>query len=346
MSRAADLTEQLSRLGPRPAGSDAERRAAAWTARQINADPRRHAELETFWSRPNWAGAQAWHILLAVGGSLLASTAAKPGAAVVLVALIAMLADWVYAVSPGRLLTRERASQNVVSAGGHERRVRLIITANLDTATLDPDHTGAAPGWLFWIVLATVWVLITAIVRIEGGRSDLLAVAQLIPTVALILSFTALLIAGRPADNANGVAAALALVRLLDAAPPAHMAVDLVITGAGAGDGLGLRRYLRARRRSMNVTNTVVLGIGAGTGAYYLTSDGPLLPQGAFGELRRLAQATAMLSPRTGRSCGPALPARLRGLPALTIGGDPDAVVAAALELVDGIDAYLAGLAS
>jgi hypothetical protein len=346
MSRATELTEHLEAFGPRAAGGDAERRAAVWTARQIGTDPRRHAELETFWCRPNWAGAQAWHVGLAVAGSLLASTRAKPGAAIVFVALLAIIADWYLCLSPGRLLTRERASQNVVSPAPREAGVRLIVTANLDTGRLDPDHGRRAPGWLFWICLAGVWALVAALLRVEGGRSDLVAVLQLFPTVALILALTWLLVAARPGDNARAVAAALALTRILDAAPPANLAVDLVITGAGTGYGHGLRRYLRARRRALNVTNTVVLGIGSDRGAYYLASDSPLIPLSFFAPLRNLAQGTGTLTPRTGRSCSAALPGRLRGLPALTIGGDPDIVVASGLELVDAIDAYVGGLTS
>jgi hypothetical protein len=344
MSRATELTEQLHAFGPRPAGRDAERRAAGWAARQLGTDPRRHAELETFWCRPNWAGAQAWHVTLAFAASLLATTQAKLGGALLLVALGAILLDWYTCRSPGRLLTRERASQNVVSPSPRPPRVRLILTAPLDTGTLDPDNPRGIPGWLFWICLLCAWALIVALVRLEGGRSILVAVLQLIPTVGLIGALIWLLGGRHPSDHAAGVGAVLALTRLLDAAPPANLGVDVVLTGVGSGYGLGLRRYLRARRRRLTVTNTVVLGIGAGTGGYYLIADGPLLPTGFFAELRRLAAATGQLEPRSGRGCSPALPARLRGLPAITIGGDPDRVVEAALALVDAVDAYVGGL--
>jgi hypothetical protein len=345
VSRATELTEHLRQFGARPAGSDAERRAALWVAGQIRADPRRRAELETFWSRSNWAGAQSWHIALAVAGSLAATTRARVGAAVIFAALLFLICDWLTCRSPGRWLTREHASQNVVSASPREHRVRLILTANLDTGRLDPDHRGGAPGWLFWVTAAMLWVLITALVRVQGSRSTLLAVLQLIPTVALLGAGAWLLLARRPGDDGPGVAAALALVRLLDAAAPAHLAVDLVITGAGAGYGHGLRQYLRRRRRTLAITNTVVLGIAASSGAYYLTGDGPLIPMGFFGPLQTLARRTRLLAPRSARGCSPALPARLRHLPALTIGGTPDRVLAAGLELVDAIDAYVGGLA-
>ena len=344
MSRAAELTEQLRARGPRPAGSDAERRAAAWIAERIGEDPRRAARLETFWARPNWAGAQAWHIAAAIGGSLLATTQARAGAVVIVVALAAMLVDWRTCRSPGRLLTREHASQNVISSGPGEQRVRLIITANLDTARLNPDHERPLPGWLFWIVAATIWTLVVALVRVEGGHSTLVGVLALIPTVALILALAWLLLATRPGDNAAGVAAALALTRILDAAPPANLAVDLVICGAASGDGLGLRRYLRSQRRRRDVTNTVVLGCNSGAGAAYLSSDGPLLALSFFGPLRRLAAETGLLSARRGHGCSAALAARLAQLPALTLAGEAEAIVAAGLALVDAVDVYVGGL--
>ena len=51
-----------------------------------------------------------------------------------LVALLALIADATTGASPGRRLTPERASQNVVSlAPAKDARVRLIVTAAYDT---------------------------------------------------------------------------------------------------------------------------------------------------------------------------------------------------------------------
>ncbi|HET9073271.1 MAG TPA: hypothetical protein VFN48_01705 [Solirubrobacteraceae bacterium] len=357
MPRASELTEELHRRGPRPAGSDAERRAAAWAARQVDADPRRQVRTDTLWLRPGWRGAQFAHIVLAVLASLLSTTHALVGLILLATALLAMLADWRWCRSPGRLLTRERATQNVVSVSTRTPRVRLILTANLDTTEHDPRLDTTLPGWLFWVVLATAWLLLTALARLEGSHTLAVAVLQLIPTVALILAAAGLALGGRPADNAGGVAAALTLLRLLDAAPPAHLGVDLVLSGAGVGDGQGLRRLLRAERRARTAPTTVVLGFSAGPTAptappgphdptQFLASEGPLLPLGCFSPLRRLAGDTGLLRPGISRGVGPALPARLRRLPALDLRGDPDALVQAGLELVDRIDAYVGEIAA
>ena len=119
--------------------------------------------------------------------------------------------------------------------------------------------------------------------------------------------------------------------------------------------------------------NTVVLGVaasGAGHVAWF-ESDGPLIPLRAFSRLRGLARELAGrdpelgLSAHHGRGTSPSLPARIRRIPAITIGAvdargltarshqmadapdaiDPgalDRVVEAGLLLVDAIDASLA----
>src|ERR1700744_6391212 len=142
--QALDTATQLTRFERRGAGPDAERRAAMWLAGQVRGG-RRRATLQPFWCRPNWALAQAWHTLAAIVGSLLAVHHGYLGGAIVLGALLCLLADGLTGHSPGRRLTRERASQNVVSpapalaspdqahaTAAPSRRIRLIVTANYD----------------------------------------------------------------------------------------------------------------------------------------------------------------------------------------------------------------------
>jgi hypothetical protein len=348
MSSVSDLAHALSTRGRRPAGSDAERRTAVWLSEQINANHAgRAAEIETFWCRPSWVTAQVSHILVAVGGSLLAPTQSKIGAALVVLALLCMVADWTLAISPGRLLSRERASQNVVSQAPEPRQVTLVLTAGYDSARLNLDRNGSRlPGWLFWLVLVTAALLATTLVRVEQVRVPaVVAVLQTVATVLLVLAAGALLVLNHSNEDGTGAATAIALARTLDVAPPANLGVELVLTGAASTYGLGLRRHLRARRRRMRATNTVVLGFGGGAdaaaGAWYLASDGPLVPLGLFRELRRLAAQTDLLTEQVGRGCSAALPARMRQLPALSLGGDADALLSASLALVDGIDAYI-----
>ena len=120
---AADTVAALTGFAGRGGGTDAERRAARWLAGEIAGPGRRTAGLDTFWSRPNWALAHAWHVALALAGSLVSIGSPTIGGALVLAALACMALDALTGVSPGRRLSPERASQNVISpAPGAPRR--------------------------------------------------------------------------------------------------------------------------------------------------------------------------------------------------------------------------------
>jgi hypothetical protein len=406
---AAETVTGLAQFDRRGAGTDSERRAALWLCAELQASGH-EARLETFWCRPSWALAHAWHVALGLAGSLIAISHPSIGAAMILVAILSVIADAVTGHSPGRRLTPERASQNVVvdggavagvgagiaagtgvAAGPGDGRVRLIITANYDAgrvglayrdrvraacARLRAIAGGLSPGWLGWLMIGLFWLLAVAILRLEGTRGTAAGIAQLLPTVSLVIALAMLLelasadFGPAAGDNGSGVATALAVARALDAGPPGRLAVDLVLQGAGDGDAIGLRRYLRSRRKALNVTNTVVLGIapcGAGHPRWWV-SDGPLVPLGYFRRLRALcadvarAESNVADRPHRGRGVTPALPARALGLPAITIGclderglvprshtlrdavaevdhRALDAALGFALELVDAIDA-------
>ena len=400
---AADTAAGLASFAGRGAGTDAERRAAHWLVRQVRS-PHRPVRLETFWSRPNWALAHAWHALVAVVGSLLIVHHAIVGGVVVLVALLSVLGDVFTGRSLGRRLTPERASQNVVSApptrpaeggAGEPPAVRLIVTANYDAGRTGLAYRdvirrpvaalkrlagrGAlAPGWLGWLSIELVWLLGVAALRAAGAAGTPVAVLQLVPTAALLVELALLLdlaassFGPAAGDNAAGAAVAVALVRALDAAPPRNTAVELVLQGASDGSMTGLRRHLRGRRRELSPRQTVVLGLGAcgSGGPCWWVSDGPLVPLRYLARLRALAAGLAsgggdFAIPHRGRGTSPALPARARGLPALTLGAvdgrglaprshqrsdvpealEPaalDAVLQFALLLVDELDAELA----
>jgi hypothetical protein len=373
---ATQTAAQLTEFTRRGAGTDAERRAALWLREEAESS-QREATIETFWCRPNWALAHSWHLLLGIAGSLVMVSDPPLGGALVLVALISILADWFTGRSPGRRLTPERASQNVVSrplAGdraGIDRtpdpdagdpdagdpdageRLRLIVTANYDAGRADLIHrswlrraTGLprrlagdgrfTPGWLGWLVIAHAWLVLVAILRLgsSGTTSPAVGILQLIPTVVLVLALALLLesaaadIGPSAADNAAGTAVALALIRALDAAPPRRVAVELVLQGAGDGQMIGLARHLRGRRKQLVRRNTIVLGVGpCGPGhPHWWTGDGSLVPLRYHPRLRQLAgqlaeaEPTLDARPHRGRGTASAMPARLRGIPAINLG--------------------------
>lgn len=244
---AAGLTAFENR-GP---GTNAERRSARWLAGELVAN-RHRVRIETFWCRPNWAIAHAWHVALAVAGSLLAVSHPTIGVILLAIALVSTLADATLGVSPGRRLTPERASQNVIAStarsGPDEPRIRLIITANYDAARTGLIYRDAlrrtaarlrratnnfAPGWLAWLAIAITYELAVAIVRMTTHHPPgALGAIQLLPTVALVLALALLLEAAAanygPAagDNAAGTAVAVALTRALALDPPRNLTVD------------------------------------------------------------------------------------------------------------------------
>jgi hypothetical protein len=395
--RPAETIASLASFEGRGAGTDAERRAAGWLTTQVSGS-QRDVRLEPFWSRPNWALAHAWHSAIGLAGSLLSVSEPRVGGALVLVALLSLLADRAIGSSLGRRLTAERASQNVVSGRNDRQGVHLIITANYDVgragvvyrdrlrraaARLASITGRAGPGWLGWLALALVWLVVVAVLRVDGYKGTAIEVAQLPPTVGLVLALALLLEQGTARfapganDNGSGVAAAIALARALDVSPPRRLDVEVVLQGAGDGGAIGLRRYLRTRRQTHRTSNTIVIGIAAcGQGKpCWFQSDGTLVPVRYFTQLRRLAAGVAGESPHLdagagrGRGTTPALPARSRRLPAIAIGaldqlglaprshqtadtperldtGSVDRVVEFGLALVDAIDAYLASRAA
>jgi Peptidase family M28 len=351
----AETIAKLTAFERRGPGSDAERRAALWLRDELEAAGR-PAAIEPFWCRPSSALAYAWHALLGLAGGLVAVSDATTGGLIVLAALLCVLADAATGHSPGRWLTPERASQNVVSRQDEVQadplrraRVRLILTANYDAgrmgfvyrdgprrmaARVRSATTGRTPGWLGWLALAFVWLLAIAVARLRGAHGTPIGLLQLPPTIGLVIAVALLfeLASAAPgpgaADNASGVAATIALARALDAAAPGWLSVEVVLAGAGEGSGIGLRRHLRRRRRELIAENTIVLGIsGCGAGSpRWWHSDGALLPLAYYGRLRELCAGIAREDPQLGftshrgRGATPALPARMAGLPAIAIG--------------------------
>jgi acetylornithine deacetylase/succinyl-diaminopimelate desuccinylase-like protein len=129
-------------------------------------------------------------------------------------------------------------------------------------------------------------------------------------------------------DNASGTAVAIALARTLAAAPPQHLTIELLLTGAGTGHELGIKQYLRAHKRDHRPSDTVVISIspcGAGNLHWWL-SDGRLIPIAHARRLHELAAAVARehphlnAQPHRDRSATAATRARAKRVPAIAIG--------------------------
>jgi hypothetical protein len=348
--RALDVTATLATFERRGPGTDAERRAAGRLARDLAAQGYK-VTTEVFWGRPNWALAHAWHVALALAGSLVSVSHPTLGAALITVALVSVVADGLAGVSPGRRLTPERASQNVVArppAGtdnGDHPPTRLIVTAKYDTpraaliqrpalrrtaATLRRLTGPLALGWLAWLSILIAWSLAVAVIRATGHHaSTTLGLIQLPPTVLLVLALALLLEAGAAAygpatgDHGASAAVAIALTNAIKANPLRNLTVELVLQGAGEGHEIGMRRYVKGHRHELTQEGAIVLGISASGGGppVWWQSDGRLIPIRYTRRLRQLAEIAAdgLTGPHTSRGG----PHTSRGGPYVSRGSTP-----------------------
>jgi hypothetical protein len=334
-----------------------------------------------------------------VAGSLIALAQPLAGLAILVVAAVSASLDLLGSGHLLRRITPERATQNLVSpptpatASGAQRIVRLVIVGHYDAprgglvrrrglrrlaALAQGLGRGYLPGALAIIPLALLWLGGVAAARAAGVEARWLDVIQLLPTLVLLAALALLVDSGLSrvgpgaGDPASGAAVALALAAALDRSPPRHLAVELVLAGAGDGPSLGMRGFVRRRRRRYVPESTAVLHLSAcGRGQpVWWTVDGPLASRRLHPRLTALCAQVARehpslgARPHRGHGSGAGWRARLAGWPALTIGSlgrdglvpdagrdtdtpervDPRAmrdVLAFARELVDRLDADL-----
>jgi hypothetical protein len=265
-----------------------------------------------------------------------------------------------------RRLTIARATQNVVSppperAG--ERPVTLVLTAATDLRRRGwaARVPGGVPRWLLGALLL---VLACAIARVAGVDAGWLGVVQLAPTLVLLGAILALLdtAGAEPGGDDSAVRAALAALDTLDADPPAHLDVALVLEGAGDARHAGLRRWLADRRkRGLRARDLALVALEpcpAGAPVWW-EGDGLVLPAALHPQLRGAARAAAQAQPGLGARAvrgadgTAAAVARAGRWPSVALGARPpasdgalegaEAVAALTVAVVRALDAELAG---
>jgi hypothetical protein len=226
--------------------------------------------------------------------------------------------------------------------------VTLIVCANIDAgrqgavyaapwagleARLRRLVRGHLPSPLGLIAACLALLTITAAARLAGGDNQTIGAVALAPTVLCLVACAALIdialseYSPGAAVNASGVAVAVALTAALDAEPPRHLDVELVIAGAGEGPNLGMAGYVRSRR-ARRAEDLVVLSVEpcAAGRPRWLTRDGQLFPLRLHPQLVALARQAAAREahldarPVAGHGSSSALPARRRRWPALAVG--------------------------
>jgi hypothetical protein len=337
--------EQLvDEFGPRPPGSDAERRAAKHLAGRLE-ELGREADTESFPVWPAWATGYAINAGVAIVGSVVAVSSAILGTVLVLAATILTFLDLSGIAPTTRRLLGRRASQNVLSWGDRDREGDLILVAHYDSG---PVRTRPLrPMFLALLVLLACCVL-----RAAGMSGTALTIVQFIPTVALIVYVALLLdVILSPAapgenDNASGVAVVLRLAERLGTELE-HFGVHVLFTGSQKAMAQGMRAFLRAHRKELAPSDTVVLNIDAvGGGDIRLTKkDGPLLGARSHPQLLGLVDAETF----TGHEPSDGYAAASAGLPAVTITGSIERLEEGTLtdaeelcaELVESLDEEL-----
>src|SRR5215213_6818221 len=178
----AEAEALVDEFGPRPPGSDAERRAAQHLAGRLE-EIGREAHVEGFSVWPAWATGTAINAGVAVAGGVIAVYAASVGAALVLLAVILTFLDLAGIAPTTRRLLGRRASQNVVSFGDRELPGALLLVAHYDSGPT----------------------------RMRPLQPMFLAMLVLIVYVALLLDVALSPPARGESDNASGVAVVLRL---------------------------------------------------------------------------------------------------------------------------------------
>jgi len=384
-----DLVTRLTAIPGRVAGSDAERRAARLLAGELRTAGRR-PRMQTLWIRPSWAPVLSLLCGLSVLGTVVSVDHPATGAALCLAALALFALDVSGRLPVLRRLTPARATQNVVALDPREAPVRLLVTAAVDTprgTALARGRLGRAaaamrsvlgplaPGGFGVVAGALLVAAALALLRTADVDGDWLGFLQLVPAAILIAAVGVALdyasgdVGSGANANASACATALALVAALDRRPPARLAVDVVLAGAGEAHALGLRRWIAARRREgLRAEEIAVVHIAAcGNGRpVWWTREGLVLPLTYHPRLTALAAGIAASErhlearPTESRRSTGARAARAAGWPAIAVGclredetaPDPDepvdpAAMAACLEfmlaLVTALDRELVG---
>ena len=343
-----DIEALVGHSGRGP-GTDAERRAARYLESRLR-DQGREAAVEPFDVWPRWPLAHLIHAVAAIVGSLVATSSAVAGVAILGAVAVAAFGDLTGTFHLTRRLTGRRASQNVVSREDDDRPGTIVLIAHYDAARsglVFSDRAMRRRAWIGRVLhrpigpfepffCAILVALGCAVARLAGVEAEWLTAVQFAATVVLIVSVPLLADIGLSEvvpganDNASGVATALQLAdRYGDDLD--HFDLWVVLTGSEEAFAQGAKAFLRRHRRELDKRRTVFLCIdkvGHGT-VRYARREGLLFARrynpALVGLCDRIAAEDAEDEDRYGarsyvsRSVTDAVPARGRGFGAISV---------------------------
>ncbi len=341
------MIRDLCSFEERGPGTDSERRAAGMLAGRLRKIGRR-ADIEPFFTHPEYAIVHLIHAALGVAGSILATVQPAAGFALVLFAAVSTYLDLNTRLYLVRSLLFRRTSQNVVSPGDHpDAPARLILMAHYDAARTGyvfskaskrirklPQRTrvGLGPFRLFfWLGLAPLLPILGA--RMAGIDAPWLNALQAVPTIILIVGGFLLIdialsdIVPGAYDNASGVAAVLSAAEELTANPPENLDVWIVLAGSEESFCEGSRAFVRSRRKEFDRATTAFVNVDSVSfgGVAYEISQGPVISLPHDRQLIELCEALSDAGAGGGARpirhplLDDALPARVRRLRAITL---------------------------
>jgi hypothetical protein len=332
-SSAVQDLDDLKKISPRRAGSEAERRAARHLEKRLQ-ELGREAHLEPIRVRPDFGLTYAIHAVAGVVASVLAVYAPLLGLALAAATTVSAFGDLTGTFHLVRSLMPARASQNVVSTEDEDKPGLIVLVAHYDAPLTGMLLDRRLRAWPRATIISLAVITLCAIVRVLGIQSTSLTVIQFIPTVVLIVItplFVDLAISDTSdgaADNAAGVATVLRVAES-HAGQLEHFNLMVLLTGASAHFGLGMRAWLKEHRKSVDPEMTAVISVdnlGSGTSAY-AAKEGPVVYSRMNPTLVELVSESGAAYQSTELS--DACLVRGAGLPALRIstterGGDPD----------------------
>jgi hypothetical protein len=341
-----EVIRELCSFEGRGPGTDSERRAANALAGRLRGIGRR-AEIEPFFSHPQYPVVHLIHAAMGVAGSLLATVQPAAGFAVVLLAALSTYLDLNTRLYLVRSLLFRRTSQNVVSPGSRpDARARLVLIAHYDAARTGyifskasgrirrlPERVRLGLGpfrVFFWVGLAPLLPILGA--RMAGLDATWLSAVQAIPTIVLIVASFLLIdialsdIVPGAYDNASGVAAVLAAADELTTNPPDNLDIWVVLAGSEESFCEGSRAFVRTHRRELDRDATAFVNVDSVSygGLAYEVSQGAVISLNHDPELIELCETLAGAGAGEARPIrhpllDDALPPRVRRMRSITI---------------------------